>query len=143
MTLIIISSNVFLHHLQVAMEDFFESLSAKISLYSAPAHNSDCRIWAGNVTSNRLYGLLSYRDPETNIWKKKHVHRLALMVQLRSLNIPKELDASHLCHNSLCVNVNHLSLEPHSVNNNRQCCKGCGHCIGHGDFPDCMLKLKL
>ena len=125
------------------MEEFFENLAAKILLNSVPAPNSHCIIWTGNLTSNRLYGLLSYRDPETNIWKKKHVHRLALMVKLRSMTIPKELDASHLCHNSLCVNADHLSLEPHSINNNRQCCKGYGHCIGHGDFPDCMMKLKL
>ena len=25
------------------------------------------------------------------------------------------LDASHLCHNSLCVNAEHVSLEPHSA----------------------------
>ena len=125
------------------MEAFFQNLSDKIFLNSVLAHNSDCRIWTGSVTSNGLYGLLSYRDPETNTWKKKHVHRLALMVKLRSLTIPKELDASHLCHNSLCVNADHLNLEPHSINNNRQCCRGYGSCIGHGDFPGCMMKLKL
>lgn len=143
MTPIIISRNVFLHHKKVQMEDFFESLSRKISLNSVPADNNNCSIWTGAVTANGLYGLLSYRDPETNAWKKKHVHRLILMIKLRSLNIPKELDASHLCHNSLCVNVGHLSLEPHSINNNRQCCKSYGHCIGHGGFPDCMIKFKL
>jgi hypothetical protein len=82
-------------------------------------------------------------DPEANTWKKKHVHRPALMIKLRSLSIPKELDASHLCHNILCVNVDHLILLPHSVNNNRQCCKSYGNCIGHGDFPSCMIKLRL
>ena len=31
-------------------------------------------------------------------------------------------DISHLCHNKLCVRGEHLSAEPHAVNNARQKC---------------------
>ena len=30
------------------------------------------------------------------------------------------LDANHLCHHSLCMKENHISIEPHSENDNMQ-----------------------
>lgn len=33
------------------------------------------------------------------------------------------LDASHLCHNSECLNPDHIIFEPHSINMNRNMCK--------------------
>jgi hypothetical protein len=142
--LIIISMYVFLHLIQVTKADIFEILSEKILFKSVPAPNSICILWTGNVTSNRLYGLLSYRDPETNIWKKKHVHRLAFTIKMRSVNISKELDASHLCHNSLCVWMRITSAwHPIISTTNRQYCIGYGNYFGHGEFPNCMLQLKL
>jgi len=56
------------------------------------------------------------------------------------------LDASHLYHNSLCVNAKHISLEPHSVNNQRISGKKTGNCSGHGmylHYPAWLLHLQL
>ena len=47
------------------------------------------------------------------------------------------------CHNCLCVNSSHISLEPHPINNNRQYCKSSNQCYGHGEYSDCLLQLKL
>lgn len=54
-----------------------------------------------------------------------------------------DMDCSHLCHNSLCVNVNHISLEHHFINNNKQYCLNSNLCYGHVGFRNCMLELKL
>lgn len=127
---------------KVRMADIFDMLSKQIAANSAAPLDTTCILWTGPLTSDKLYGLLSYKDPKTNLWRKKHVHRVALMVKLRRLEIPKELDASHLCHNRMCVNAEHLALEPHAVNNNRQHCRSLGKCFGHGTYLECMLHLK-
>ena len=62
-------------------------------------------------------------------------HRLSYMLYQRQTFMRANLDASHLCHNSLCVNAEHISLEPHSVNIQRNSCKKTGNCSGHGIYP--------
>ena len=40
-----------------------------------------------------------------------HAHRMAVVISEGSFAIDKNLDASHLCHNALCINRQHISLE--------------------------------
>ena len=42
------------------------------------------------------------------------------MLQYRITHVDPGLNVSHLCHNSLCVKVSHVSMELHSVNKIRQ-----------------------
>jgi len=107
------------------------------------AENGTCRIWQGPLTKNGKYGLISFRDPRDLKWKKKHAHRLSFMVFEKKIDIRSDMDCSHLCHNSLCVNVNHISLEHHFINNNRQYCLNSNLCYGHVGFRNCMLELKV
>ena len=46
-----------------------------------------------------------------------------------------DTDISHLCHNALCIRVDHLSREPHEPMNER--IKGASHdkCKSHGAYP--------
>ena len=39
-----------------------------------------------------------------------------------------QLEVSHICHNTRCVNIDHLSLEPHIINELRRSCKLNGFC---------------
>ena len=52
-------------------------------------------------------------------------HRLVYMCSLEKTFLKNEgdeqMDVSHLCHRSLCVNPAHLVLEPHSTNSSRAC----------------------
>ena len=54
------------------------------------------------------------------VWRCVAVHRLALMKTPTNFSLNDVLnaqgDASHLCHNALCINAAHISLEPHWVN---------------------------
>ena len=70
------------------------------------------------------------------------VHKLSYKLQHRIIHVNPRLDASHLCHNSLCVKVSHISMEPHSLNNNKQYCMAQNICFGHGEYPQCLLELK-
>ena len=75
--------------------------------------------------------------------KRKNVHRVAYMVFNEVWDVQQTLDCSHLCHNLLCVNVQHLFLEPISVNNNRNHCKNEDRCFGHPGHKDCLIYPRL
>ena len=105
-----------------------------------------CLIWQGAKKKSKrgpAYGVMSVNFPGHT--KRKHVtvHRLAYMVaHPQARNEIMDIvgfEISHLCHNSLCVNPQHLSREPHSENNSRRRCQNSGECHGHGNYADCML----
>ena len=54
------------------------------------------------------------------------------------------IDISHLCHQPRCIRFDHLSREPHKVNEQRKDCKRSGICEGHRDehhlqYKKCIL----
>ena len=110
------------------------------------ASNNECIIWTG---FKRNYNGVEYGQINTKItvgggWRTLHVHRLSYLIKHNILEPHGGLEASHLCHNSLCINPDHISLEPHFVNNNRRFCKNFQKCTGHGfNYPNCMLNLTL
>lgn len=71
-------------------------------------------------------------------------HRVMYMCVMCVPAIPRGMDVSHLCHNTLCLRFDHLSLEPHSVNMERQRCLHVTPilCLGHKEYPDCMLHVS-
>ena len=77
-------------------------------------------------------------------------HQLALFLKLNTLELPNgteadPIEASHLCHNKNCIQQEHLTAEPHSINMRRTWCNservvhGPKYCGGHGDgIPLCL-----
>ena len=65
-----------------------------------------------------------------------NVHRFTFMIFSGTLDIGT-MDSSHLCHNTLCIQSCHLSMEPHTVNCDRVRCVNGGMCKGHVGYPDC------
>lgn len=117
---------------------FKEKYQAKIHAKSAPAPNGRCQRWTG--TSQAGYGVIYCQWK--NKWKKFYVHRLSLVFNRGwTLEDVEEagMDVSHLCHDGLCVNPEHLSYEPHQVNRIRSACVAVRVCQGHGTFPRCMF----
>jgi len=131
------------HAFYIKMDIISIEIREKIDRTSILSQNGACRLWTGALTRDRRYGVSSYKDPVTGRYRKKHIHRLAYMVHVGDLYLNPRLDCSHLCHNTRCVNVAHISCEPHSVNNNRQRCCNLGACQGHGHHAACMLHLRL
>lgn len=68
--------------------------------------------------------------------RKITVARLMYMCYMRKLDL--EGDASHLCHNKLCIEPLHLTLEPRSVNNSRQICNTQKYCTRKHE-PYCIF----
>ena len=106
-------------------------------------------MWIGCCAKGRIirYGSMCINVSlhGRGVWKCVSVHRLTLLKEPTNLSLHDVLnargDASHLCHNALCINAAHISLEPRYVNNNRQQCIRKGFCHGHADYPQCKLAL--
>ena len=98
---------------------------------------NNCSLWTGY--SQRNYGVMNIVMPGSNSRTRMRAHRLAYIVYSGILHLPRGHDVSHLCHNSLCVNFDHLSLEPHNINVGRCRCKRHHLCLGHGPYRACLL----
>lgn len=123
---------------------FFQKYTKKLLDHSNLGHNGQCRIWNGTKSSNQKYGVICYKHPVHNRWCTMHVHRFSVMLHNRNLAIPQHLDASRLCHNTLCLVPEHISFESHEFNNQRQACVTEGRCLGHPHpLPNCLLNLKM
>lgn len=124
--------------------DFFvDKYLERLKESSHLAPNGQCQIWAKATTKTKVkYGAIFVKFGCKSFTTT--AHRLSYVVHNRiTFDDIKHLDVSHLCHNSLCVNPIHLTLEPHPVNNNRIHCVSLGHCLGHDRYPQCLLNLRL
>ena len=54
------------------------------------------------------------------------VHQIAYLARYNKRPAEGE-DVSHLCHNSLCCNAEHLTIESHAINMDRKACIGTIH----------------
>lgn len=119
----------------------FNKLKEKIITKSDLAQDgSECRLWRGAVEhkgNNVSYGKINVKIEDK--WKVIHVHRVAYMAAYEIIINQNMGDVSHLCHNTLCVNVDHMALEPHSVNMDRCICRNMNRCRGHLPYRKCML----
>ena len=87
------------------------------------APNGYCRLWTGYAITGKeecLYGRVFVRvlHGDRYKWQGLRVQRLVHMWHVRA-ELPENVHCSHRCHNSLCVNVEHPTIEPVFVNSNR------------------------
>lgn len=136
--------------LLVTMDEFFIECGKKLAENTKAHPNGQCLIWTGYV-SKAGYGRFRYRDPRDHCAAADHktctAHRIAVMVNLKNLDISANVQASHLCNNKLCVNIEHLVLESSSVNCQRRTCFRICRCNRHFDscgnlLPDCLVNLS-
>ena len=107
----------------------------------------ECHIWkkGGTGPPNQKYGTIKVKFPGMSHSRTVYVHRLSYMCSRKTIHLPAGLHISHLCHNTLCINPQHLSLEPQYVNNGR---KDCARrvprvCCGHGIYPKCIYIFQF
>jgi hypothetical protein len=120
------------------MDEYFARKFTEIAKKSAPAHNNmGCMFWNGAVSKG--YGIQKLTLPDhTQIVRT--AHRILYMCHIKSIDIDKKMDVSHLCHQKLCININHLHLEPHDTNMSRRECQIAGHCIARLKHnPPCIF----
>lgn len=126
------------------MEAFFQKYTDKLIGNSVLAENGQCRLWIDPSVLHK-YGNVCYKHPGSGRWVSFcRPMRLSFMIYSRNVNLPRGFDCSHLCHNCRCINPQHISLEPHYINNHRLKCKNLGRCTkDHASYPDCRLDLTI
>jgi len=105
-----------------------------------------CKIWTGKPTKNG-YARTRTCDKEEKVPSTVfYVHRLVKKDSDRKTLLAGK-DVSHLCHNRLCVNPKHLTVETRKQNNERKVCLKRGVCRGHGSRSRCLiaglLRIKM
>jgi hypothetical protein len=130
---------------------FIEMCETKLREKSTHYPHSQCLIWQGWKKHNRSvhgniivsYGRIRVLFPGRLRPQEIYVHKLRYILRhgIHAVNKPR-WDISHLCHRSLCSNIDHLSYEPHTVNNIRLRCSNLHpkRCVTHGIYPDCILN---
>lgn len=121
------------------IENYRKLLQTKVVLSS---ENGVCQLWH---RTSKGYGRISITFQ--GVTKTVYAHRLSYFLNkgdISSLWDKSITDScSHLCHNSLCINAEHISLEPSHINNERKCCLTSNMCMHHDGFRDCLLHLKI
>ncbi len=107
------------------------------------SQNGTCRLWTKAINRDG-YGVIKFKSPTDFSWKTTTTHRLSFVVFNRgSFEDIINLEISHLCHNRLCVNKDHLYAETHAQNMERGMCINRNTCLGHLNHPACLVNLKL
>ena len=105
-----------------------------------------CLVWTGCLTSDQNYGVITRNMKCCSKQKPWRVNRIAFALANYDGNLEtfseilcdSSFHISHLCHNSLCIQYDHLSRERQIVNNNRIACHNYMDCYGHNE-RDCLL----
>lgn len=117
---------------------FKVNLLVRISKKVGLANGRGCRLWEGCVKSGGRYGVIHYKYPGCTD-TVSNVHRVVYMLEHNDFNLAPGLEVSHLCHEPLCLTVQHLNAEPHSVNMSRAQCVFRAKCTGHAPHPNCLF----
>ena len=117
--------------------------TARIKRETQLAPNGQCIIWTGCTAKGRgecLYGKIyvTFLRGGKYKWQAFRVHHLAYILHVRA-EIPENMHCSHRCHDSLCVNVEHLTIEHAFVNSNRRSCSTARKCFGHCEAPSYLF----
>ena len=102
----------------------------------------NCRIFNGRERVDG-YCYLTYtyhlRPSSCTVSKAQYL----IQNSLCPYNFPQGFHVSHTCHNRKCIKIEHLSLEPAAINQNRKNCVSGGRCLGHGEYPLCDLNYRF
>lgn len=120
--------------------NFYTALWSRIeqNITNKNAFNKGCWQWEGCI-NNYGYGKIQVTFPATYGGEKVciNAHRASFVAYHHYFDL--DLEVSHRCHQRLCVNPAHLSLEPHSTNQRRNSCRRSGICGRHGRFKSCIF----
>lgn len=74
----------------------------------AEATEDGCLVWTSNVGGREPYGVITFAG------KRVYAHRAAYEIANGPISADVEID--HICHNTLCVNPEHLRIATHKQN---------------------------
>ncbi|XP_078667899.1 uncharacterized protein LOC144909676 [Branchiostoma floridae x Branchiostoma belcheri] len=124
-------------YLNPLTDDYGQFIRQKL-LSKAAAVASGCVLWTGHV-SKEGYGTTKVKSHFDDRRFTLSVHRLLFFIHTKQ-RLTSAMHVSHLCHEKLCLNIEHLSYEPAVVNIQRARCVEDGRCCGHGNYKDCIIR---
>ena len=116
------------------MDEFWAMLEGKLHRYNNDLGNVySCRVWEG-TSDGCGYGRLWVKWPGENARVLERVHRLSIMSQYRwtrgdfptTDQTGERIETSYICHMKSCIRREHLVVERHDTNMDRQHCKAQG-----------------
>ena len=125
----------------------FETILARLRRkIGTPQGKHGCQMWQGPIwDKNRPVQYGKCRNPFKRENKEYpsflKAHKLLYMA-VNQITDCKEVgpgEFSHICHQPLCMNINHIVLEVHDINIARRNCHQRGQCTHQHDFPPCLL----
>jgi len=98
----------------------FHRLLANTKIPEGQSETSGCWVWTGKSTASKRSG---NRYPRINMWldgkhKTLFAHRV-MLATIEGVPIQTQEEPDHLCHNTMCVNPDHLERVHHLVNKKR------------------------
>jgi hypothetical protein len=128
-------------HKKIALPIIFEQWWEKLGPTLDCEGPDSCWLWTGNRSGQgrHQYGMMRIKFPDQQQTVPVRVHRILFMIKIKEITLPKGLEVSHLCGNSLCCNPQHLTLEEHYINLHRVRCQAMSVCVGHENQPNCLL----
>ena len=129
--------------LSVLQVDFHDWCQGKLLKYRNRCEKKEngCLVWGGAKVGHckTKYGQVSLAIPQLSFPSRKfYIHRLVLMLEEGYFELPQDSEVSHLCGESLCINVDHLCIESHQTNAERRGCVLQGYCTEYHQ-PSCSL----
>ena len=113
----------------------------RISCLQPYTNKHGCKFWRG-YTNQYHYPLMRISLPGRINSTQVPVHRfVCYLCNLKFLpDDHAEMDASHICHNTSCINWEHLIFESRSQNVKRNACKDKGFCLYRHGGPPCLSR---
>ena len=135
----IIVARAFYENIDNLTENEQYRISRQFEKYCMPKNT--CFVWQGRTDSDEHGELrIQFRGKRLSL----KVHRVAFALANKGTTVMSgNHDVSHLCHLKQCVNVAHLSYEPHAINNKRMTCRYEGECSRHHGYDDCILQVII
>ena len=119
----------------VLSSDEVQMLSSKIC-DKFHENEKQCHIWTGDIFEDGYPCVrVSFRGKRLRV----RVHRLVYYLANPNVFLDSKIHTIHLCHNKLCINIEHLSYEPSVVNCQRNTCVSENNCFGHAGYKNCIL----
>lgn len=116
-------------------DEMIEKIRSKLKEKSSLGCN-DCNLWRG-ATDRNGYGILRMTINRKRI--SFSVHRLAFYVFHKDeRHLRPKFHVYHICHQKLCINIEHLSYEEAKVSSQRNRCRINNECSGHRGNKACI-----
>jgi len=131
---------MYIFFIELSMADNFLIKFQQILAKCQKNENSGCLEYTGRISPSQRYPKMKITHLSRPYTLNMHVFMYKVSKGITPYRpLPPSQEISHLCHNTHCLNTEHLNMESRRINSIRKNCKRHGVCSGHTGHPDCIL----